>query len=66
MALKGRVKLFLPGKSYGFVAPDDGSKDVYFVKKVVEGQVDLKEGQAVEYRLGTATRIPQADWVKPV
>ena len=50
---KGTVKWFNEAKGYGFIAPDDGSKDAFVHISAVEraGLTNLAEGQAVEYEL---------------
>ena len=47
----GTVKLFNGQKGYGFIQPDDGSKDVFVHISAVEraGLSGLKEGQKVSY-----------------
>lgn len=49
----GTVKWFNPAKGYGFITPDDGSKDAFVHISVVEraGLSTLHEGQKVEYEL---------------
>ena len=53
MATVGTVKWFNSQKGYGFIAPDDGSKDVFVHISAVEraGMNDLREGQKVEFEL---------------
>ncbi|MEM9436863.1 MAG: cold-shock protein [Pseudomonadota bacterium] len=49
----GTVKWFNPDKGYGFIAPEDGGKDVFVHIKAVErsGLQGLKEDQKVSYEL---------------
>jgi small subunit ribosomal protein S21 len=49
----GTVKWFNPTKGYGFIQPQDGSKDVFVHISAVEraGLSSLNEGQVVEYEL---------------
>ncbi len=49
----GTVKWFNPGKGYGFIEPEDGSKDVFVHISAVEsaGLNSLREGQKVSYEL---------------
>jgi len=54
----GTVKLFNEQKGYGFVQPDDGSKDVFVHISAVEGAGlrTLKEGQKVSFEIVTDKR----------
>lgn len=47
----GTVKWFNASKGYGFIAPEDGGKDVFVHVSAVEraGLSGLKEGQRVEF-----------------
>ena len=47
----GTVKWFNTTKGYGFIAPDDGGKDVFVHISAVQkaGLASLNEGQKVEY-----------------
>lgn len=49
------MKWFNSTKGYGFIAPDDGSKDAFVHISAVEraGLTTLDEGQKVEYELQT-------------
>jgi cold shock protein len=49
----GTVKWFNPTKGFGFIQPDDGSKDVFVHISAVEraGLGTLKEGQKVQFEL---------------
>lgn len=50
---KGTVKWFSTVKGYGFIAPEDGSKDAFVHITAVEraGLTSLHEGQQIEYEL---------------
>ena len=49
----GKVKWFNSQKGFGFIQPDDGSKDVFVHISAVEraGMGSLSEGQKVSYDL---------------
>ncbi len=49
----GTVKFFATARGYGFIAPEDGSKDVFVHISAVEkaGLSILTEGQKVEYEV---------------
>ncbi|HRK94902.1 MAG: cold-shock protein [Rhodospirillales bacterium] len=49
----GTVKWFNPAKGYGFIAPDNGSKDAFVHISALEraGLSTLREGQKVQYEL---------------
>ena len=49
----GTVKWFNPTKGFGFIQPDDGSKDAFVHISAVEraGLGTLNEGQKVEFEL---------------
>jgi CspA family cold shock protein len=51
----GTVKWFNATKGYGFIQPDDGSKDVFVHISAVEqaGLGNLREGQKVSYEIQT-------------
>ncbi len=50
---KGTVKWFNPAKGFGFIEPEDGSKDAFLHISAVEraGLSSLDEGQKVSYEL---------------
>ncbi len=49
----GTVKFFNTSRGYGFIAPEDGSKDAFVHISALEraGISSLNEGQRVEYEL---------------
>ncbi len=49
----GTVKWFNPQKGYGFIQPEDGSKDVFVHISAVErsGMGSLHEGQKVSFEI---------------
>ena len=56
--VKGTVKWFNDQKGFGFIQPDDGSKDVFVHISAVEraGLRSLKEGQKISYEMETDKR----------
>jgi len=58
----GTVKWFNDAKGYGFIAPDEGTKDlfVHFSNIAGEGFKSLSEGARVEYEAGEGTKGPEA------
>jgi len=65
---QGTVKWFNAEKGYGFITPDDGSKDlfVHFSEIQSSGYRTLDEGQKVEYNVGQGEKGPQAQQVTPL
>ena len=49
----GRVKWFNTTKGFGFIEPEDGSRDVFVHISAVQraGLVELREGQRVTFEL---------------
>jgi len=49
----GTVKWFNPSKGYGFIGPEDGSKDVFVHISAVQkaGLRTLTEGQKVQFEI---------------
>lgn len=59
---QGTVKWFNATKGFGFIQPDDGSKDAFVHISAVEraGLNGLREGQKVSYELVTDRRSGKA------
>jgi CspA family cold shock protein len=51
----GTVKFFDSTRGFGFIQPEDGSKDVFVHKSAVEnaGMRTLTEGQRIQYEIVT-------------
>ena len=64
----GTVKWFSDEKGYGFITPDDGSKDlfVHHTGIVGEGFRTLAEGSKVEFEAVEGQKGPQATDVRAV
>jgi cold shock protein len=63
---QGTVKWFNPDKGFGFIAPDDGSADVFVHFSAIEstGYRTLEENQKVEYNVTQGPKGPQAAQVR--
>ncbi|HEY1627424.1 MAG TPA: cold-shock protein [Streptosporangiaceae bacterium] len=64
----GTVKWFNADKGFGFIAPEDGSADVFVHFSAIEttGYRSLEENQKVEYTVTQGPKGPQAEKVHPV
>ena len=64
--IKGSVKWFNESKGFGFITPEDGSKDVFvhFSAIQADGFKTLNEGQKVDFEIIDGARGPQAANVK--
>ncbi len=58
----GTVKFFNAQKGYGFIQPDDGSKDVFVHISAVEraNMSNLREGQKVKFEVVADKRTGKA------
>lgn len=68
MARKGIVKWFSDQKGYGFISPDDGSKDlfVHHSKIVMKGYRKLEENDVVQFDIEQTPKGEQATNVTKV
>ncbi len=64
----GTVKWFNADKGFGFIAPDDGSADVFahFSAISASGFRSLDENQKVEFDVTQGQKGPQAENIRPL
>jgi cold shock protein len=64
----GTVKWFSDEKGFGFITPDEGSKDLFVHHSSIEadGYRSLTEGAKVEYESEQGDKGPKAVNVRPV
>ena len=66
--MKGTVKWFNSEKGYGFITPEDGSKDLFVHHSGIQmdGYKTLNENQQVEFETMSSDKGPKATNVKPL
>ena len=66
--MKGTVKWFNDAKGFGFITPDDGSKDVFVHHAAIssEGFRSLSEGDKVAFETEQGAKGPQAKDVRKI
>ena len=62
----GKVKWFNDQKGYGFITPDDGSKDLFVHHTAIlgDGFKTLAENQAVDFEVQESPKGPRAGNVR--
>jgi cold shock protein len=68
MAKTGKMKWFNDAKGFGFVTPDDGSKDVFVHFSSIQGEgfKSLAEGDKIEFDVVDSEKGPKAANVRKV
>lgn len=64
---KGTVKWFNKDQGFGFIAPDEGGRDIYVQASHIETpEQTLMDGQRVEYEASMGRKGPEAIHIKPL
>ena len=61
--MTGIIKTLIVEKNFGFITPDDGSKDIFFHASALGGGVqfaDLQKGQIVSFDVEDSDKGPRA------
>ena len=66
--MQGTVKWFNDAKGFGFITPDDGSRDVFVHHTAIasQGFRSLSEGDRVEFQTEQGAKGPQATQVNKI
>lgn len=65
----GTVKWFNESKGYGFIAPDDGGKDLFAHFREIQGQQGFKtlaENERVQFTVTEGPKGPQASNISAI
>jgi CspA family cold shock protein len=62
----GTVKWFNPQKGFGFISPDDGSREIlaHYTGIAGNGYGSLEENQKVQYEVGQGAKGPVAQNIR--
>jgi cold shock protein len=65
---KGTVERFMDEKGFGFIKPDNGTKDVFVHHSAIGGSgfKSLSQGQRVQFDLVQDPKGPRAENVEPL
>ncbi len=68
MSKTGKMKWFNDAKGFGFVTPDDGSKDVFVHFSSIQGDgfKSLAEGDKIEFDVQDSDKGPKAANVRKI
>lgn len=68
MSKTGKMKWFNDAKGFGFVTPDDGSKDVFVHFSSIQGEgfKSLAEGDRIEFEVQESDKGPKAANVRKI
>jgi CspA family cold shock protein len=68
MSQTGKIKWFNDAKGFGFVTPDDGSKDVFVHFSSIQGEgfKSLAEGDRIEFDVQPSDKGPKAANVRKI
>ncbi|MEK7131722.1 MAG: cold shock domain-containing protein, partial [Patescibacteria group bacterium] len=60
--MTGTIKTLVVEKNFGFITPEDGSKDIFFHATSLSGTQfsDLKQGDAVSFDVEESEKGPRA------
>ena len=64
--MKGTVKWFNDSKGFGFITPNEGNEDLFVHWSQIQGEgfKSLREGQEVEFEVGSSDKGPVANMVR--